>query len=92
MPFSLELRRGLRKARWKVKIREDERLESPHVTILRGIQAWRLNLRTRQFMDQGDAWSQIDSGVKRAIEENWETLREQWDQMYPQNPIGEDDD
>ena len=94
MPFTLELPPGLRRARWKVKIREDERLEPPHVTILRGVRAWRVDLRTGRLMDPGAAWSQIDSGVQRAIRDNWDTLRDQWDRMYPTNPVGEgmDDD
>ena len=92
MPFSLGLPRRLRNARWKVKIREDERLEPPHATILRGIRAWRVDLRTGQLMDLGDAWNQIDPGVQQAIRDSWEVLCAQWNRMYPGNPIGENDD
>ena len=89
MPFELELPPPLR-VLWKVKIREDERLEPPHVTILRRRRAWRLDLRTGSFLDLGDAWRQIDPGVRAAIENGWELLREAWDRMYPTNPIGDD--
>ena len=92
MPYELNLPRLLKRAGWKVKIRDKERLEPPHVTILLGMKAWRLDLRTREFLDRGDSWSQIDDGVRNAIETNWKTLQHEWDQRYPENPIGEDDD
>jgi len=93
MPFELVLARSLKQAGWKVKIREDERLEPPHVTILRKRFAWRLNLRTGEFMDPGCAWSQIDDGIKQRVLESWELLQETWDLMYPGNPVdGGDDD
>ncbi len=42
---------------WKVKIRDRERAEPPHATILQGTDAWRLNLRNGSFM----AW--VDVGM-----------------------------
>ena len=51
MPIDFPLPTSLKKAGWKVKIREKETREPPHVTILRGTQAWRVNLRTGEFMD-----------------------------------------
>lgn len=89
MPFELVLPRPLRQAGWKVKIREDERLEPPHVTVLRRRAAWRLDLRTGEFMDAGHSWKQIDDGVKRAVLENWKLLQDRWDLMYPGNLVGE---
>jgi hypothetical protein len=86
MPYNLQLTRGLANAGWKVKIRDRERLEPPHVTILFRSKNWRINLRTRTFMDDGD-WSEIDEDVRTAIEENWELLCAEWDRMYPNNPI-----
>lgn len=35
----------------EAKIRDKENREHPHVTILRGTKAWRINLRTGEFMD-----------------------------------------
>lgn len=52
MPFELPLPRRLRQAGWRVKIRDKENREPPHVTILRRTRAWRINLRTGQFMDR----------------------------------------
>ena len=52
MAFSLPLSPQLTQARWKVKIFDKENREPPHVTIVRGLQKWRVNLRTGAFMDR----------------------------------------
>ena len=65
MPFNLPLAKGLKKAGWKVKIHDFERLEDPHVTIYCKLRKWRLSLRTGDFLDVGDKWSQIDEAVKK---------------------------
>ena len=51
MAFALKLPRSLVR-QWQVKIRDRERVEPPHVTIIRKTEAWRLALRTRQFLDR----------------------------------------
>jgi hypothetical protein len=94
VPFDLPLPAALRKARWKVKIREKESREPPHVTILRGTQAWRIDLRAGEFMDQqpdpSDVPEEIIAFVKE--EENWSLLCEEWDRKYPTNPVhGQED-
>jgi hypothetical protein len=53
MPFDLRLARQLAKAGWKVKIRDKERLEEPHLTIIKGTRSWRIGLRSRAFLDEG---------------------------------------
>lgn len=93
MAYELPLNEGIRKAGWNVKIRDRERLEPPHVTILCKRRAWRLCLRTKQFLDEGDSWRQITSEVRQAIEANWQALCQQWDALYPENPVpGESDE
>lgn len=87
MAYELRLDDGIRRAGWKVKIRDRERLEPPHVTILCKRRAWRLCLRTKVFLDQGDSWRQIDDEVRRVIEEQWHSLCEAWDELYPENPV-----
>ena len=52
MPVELALPGHLRRHKWKVKIREKERMEPPHVSIIRGTSTWRINLRTGEFMDK----------------------------------------
>ena len=94
VPFDLPLSAALRKARWKVKIREKESREPPHVTILRGTRAWWINLRTGEFMDRqpdpADVPDEIIDHIK--AEENWALLCEQWDKKYPANPVYDPDD
>ncbi len=94
MPFVLRLLETLRQAGWKVKIHDFERLEPPHVTIYRKQRKWRLSLRDGAFLDPGDKWSQIDEEVREAIEAAWTALRVEWDEMFPDNPVGgnENDD
>ena len=93
MPYNLPLPAHLRKARWKVKIRERETREPPHVTILRGTDAWRIDLRTGDFMDPnpdpGDVPNDLVAHVK--AERNWQRLCREWDQKYPTNPVNEND-
>ena len=78
---------GLAGQRWKVKIREKERLESPHVTVIQGTKSWRFDLRTRSFMDDHPDPSEVPRGLVRHIEENIETLSTEWDKKYPHNPV-----
>lgn len=86
MPYDLNLPEGLKKAGWKVKIRDAERLEDPHVTIMRKCDVWRLSLRTCAFLEEGSGWSQIDKGVRAAIEAGCKRLRAAWNARYPENP------
>jgi hypothetical protein len=49
--YDLPLPLVLKNAGWKVKIFDREIREPPHLTIIRRTQRWRINLRTRTFMD-----------------------------------------
>ena len=89
MAFSLELADDLRQAGWKVKIRDRERLEPPHVTILFKASAWRLSLRTNQFLERTASWRDVDPRVRTAIEAAWSQLCSEWDSLYPSNPVRE---
>src|SRR5262245_32985964 len=87
MPFVLQLLPALKQAGWKVKIHDSERLEPPHVTVYCKLRKWRLSLRDGTFLDQGAKWSQIHAEVREAIEAEWETLRDAWDRLFPDNPV-----
>ena len=94
MPFDLPLPAAFRNFRWKVKIREMERREPPHMTVLRAAKAWRINLRTGEFMDDVPDPSELPDEIIEHIktEANWKLLCEQWDRKYPANPVhGEED-
>lgn len=89
MPFDLLLPPALRSARWKVKIRDKETREPPHVTILRGTQAWRLNLRSGEFMDSQPDPTEVPDELVALVKdaENWQLLCDEWDRKYPTNPV-----
>jgi hypothetical protein len=76
----------LAKAGWKVKVRDKERLEQPHLTIIRRARAWRVGLRDGRFLDAG-RWKDFPDAIREAIERNWDRLCQEWDAMYPHNPV-----
>ena len=96
MPHEINLSHRLKAQGWKVKIREKERLEPPHVTILCKKQEWRLALRDGAFLvPPGGDWDDIDEEVRQIVEDHWQVLQAAWDAKYPNNPISseeEDDD
>lgn len=87
MAYSLPLPTIWSSQRWKVKIRDRERLEPPHVSILRGNRTWRLSLRTMKFLDMEPDPSEVPDELLSAIRERWAELRAKWDEMYPENPV-----
>ena len=88
MPFELPLPRKIKANGWKVKIREKERVEPPHVTVIHKADEWRLGLRDRELLvPPGGRIKDIDPTVLRVIDDNWERLREAWDEKYPENPV-----
>ena len=89
MPFDLPISERLKRARWKVKIREKESREPPHVTILRGTMAWRIDLRTGEFMDRIPDPADIPEELLTLIHKaySWKQLQQEWDRKYPANPI-----
>ena len=93
MPFDLPLPRKLKAQGWKVKIREKERVEPPHVTITQKADEWRLGLRDRRLLvPPGGRIKDIDPAVMQIIEDRWEALIEAWDAKYPANPVSSAED
>lgn len=99
MPFDLPLPAQFR-GQWKVKIREKERLEPPHVSIIKGTDTWRINLRTGEFMDRkpdptevpGNLVDHIKQGRRTKKQSIWEWLCSEWDNKYPDNKIASEDE
>ena len=91
MAYSLDLHVGLRRAKWKVKIRDKEQQrEEPHVTIIwRGTTTWRISLRTRQFLDEPSGSTEIPAELLDHITtpRNWRLLEAAWNDMYPTNRV-----
>ncbi len=92
MAFSLKLPSPLGKQGWKIKIRDRERLEPPHVTIFHLRREWRLGLRDGKFLDPpGGHWGEIDPCVREVIDKNWSQLQQEWDRKYPENRVQSED-
>ena len=87
MPFSLPLPQPWDSQGWKVKIRDRERLEPPHVTLLHRTRAWRLDLRTGGFMDREPEPKDVPLALLDHVRASWSALHEAWDRMYPENPV-----
>ena len=88
MPFDVPLPKKLKAEGWKVKIREKERVEPPHVTIMHKADEWRLGLRDRRLLvPPGGRLKDIEPAVMEIIEEHWDALIEAWDAKYPENPV-----
>ena len=93
MPYELTLSKKLKIQGWKVKIREKERVEPPHVTVMHNEDEWRIGLRDKQLLvPPGGRLKDIDPDVIRTIEENWSELKEAWDAKYPENPVSSAED
>lgn len=90
MPFELVLPDALRAQGWKVKIRELERLEPPHATVIRGTRTWRFALRDARFLDRDPPEREVRAGVVDHLRAHLDELRRAWDEKYPENPVGDD--
>ena len=72
---------------WKVKLRDKERVEPPHVTILRGTKAWRWGLRNKTFLDREPPVREIPGDLLKFLESHHDAFVQVWDVMYPENPV-----
>jgi hypothetical protein len=92
MAFPLPLPDPLPARGWKVKIRDLERNEPPHVTIIRKRQTWRFDLRSQRFLDKEPDQAEVPDEVVAEIKAQLDLLRREWDEMYPENPVESEDD
>ena len=87
MAFSLLLSANLKNQGWQVKIRDKEIREPPHVTILRKGKPWRWDLRECKSMDKTPTPSDVPEKLLTIVHENYALLCDEWDKVYPDNPI-----
>ena len=87
MPFSLSLPRAWTTLGWKAKIREDERNEEPHVSILFKLWTWRLSLRTGEFLDAAPPPRDVPAELVEWVWDCRDVLRAKWDEKYPENVV-----
>ena len=91
MSFSLTLPHALKQNGWKVKIRDRERVEPPHVTVLRKTQVWRYGLREGKFLDKQPPPTEVPEELTNYLTTKTPDLIKQWDKMYPGNLVNSND-
>jgi hypothetical protein len=72
---------------WKVKIRERERLEPPHVTVIKGVKSWRWDLRKQSFMDKEPPSKDVPPALIERIKSEHSNFVKQWNLKYPENKV-----
>jgi hypothetical protein len=92
MTYSLSMPRALKDQGWRVKIRNLDRSEEPHVTIMRKTMSWRYRIRNPGFMDRAPDPNLVPGEVIHHITAHLEELRREWDLRYPENPVASEED
>lgn len=87
MAFTLDIPPAFKAQKWKVKIRDRERNEPPHITVIRGTQSWRYGLREGDFLDVQPDPRDVPSDLLEFIRSAQAELVDAWDGMYPENPV-----
>jgi len=87
MPFDLPLPAPFASRGWRAKIRDRERLEVPHITVLFKTRSWRIGLRDLAFLDRAPPPREVPRVVLNAVAAEIEAARDAWNAMYPSNPV-----
>ena len=87
MPFNLKLAEAVSNGAWKVKIRDRERNEPPHVTVIHGTRSWRWGLREQAWLDKEPPGREVPSALVAFVVANLAQLVSVWDSKYPENPV-----
>jgi len=89
MATEFKISKKLADQRWKVKIRDKERTEDPHVSIMFKGKTWRLNLRDKSIMDTSPPARDIPKELLDEIKEDkkFNEIKEAWNKMYPENKV-----
>lgn len=81
---------------WRLKIRDNERLEPPHVTVLfKGTAIGRWGLRERAFLvPPACSLNDVPQAVRDLLGDDatFKAMCEHWDKTYASNPVGGSDD
>lgn len=87
MVYELPMPKSLKERGWKVKIRNLERTEDPHVTVLWKTTAWRYNIRNPGFTDREPDPRDVPPEVVEQIRVCLDKLRHEWDTKHPENTV-----
>jgi hypothetical protein len=77
--------------RWRLKIRDKETVEPPHVSLLRGPQCWRICLRTGLFIDRRPDPDDVPSRLVKEVLSRIDEFVPIWDAIYPLNPVNSEE-
>lgn len=91
MARAFDLPAQLAAALWKLKIRDRERTEPPHVSVLKGTQCWRWGLRERAFLDTKPPPGEVPKALVEHLAGIHDEMCAAWDEMYPHNPVTSQD-
>lgn len=72
---------------WRLKIRDRERVEPPHVTLLYKTRSWRFGLRERAFLDDDPPERDVPGELVGNLEDRIDEFAAMWDRLYPENPV-----
>ena len=75
-----------------MKIRDKERLEPPHASILFKDKAWRIGLRDGEFLDGSPSPKDVPKALLAHVEVSRNELCSHWNLMYPNNPLDSTED
>ena len=87
MAVSLRIPAPLAAQGWKLKVRDRETVEPPHVTLVRRTEAWRWDLRSRSFMDREPDPRAVPEELVDHLRALHEELVKAWNEHYPLNPV-----
>jgi hypothetical protein len=87
LPFELRLPNPVLAQVWKLKVRENERTEEPHVSVIfKGAAVYRYGLRSRAFLETSPDPRLVPDEIVAFILEHLDEFTTNWDRMYPENP------
>lgn len=78
---------ALEKRGWKLKIRDRERVEPPHITLILKTESWRFGLREKSFLDRKPDPDRIPGDLLAYLLEHYMDYVEGWNALYPHNPV-----
>lgn len=72
---------------WRVKIRDRERVEPPHVTLLHTTRSWRFGLRELHFLDTHPPARYVPVVLVVWLVAHAAEFTAAWNDLYPENPV-----
>jgi hypothetical protein len=87
MPVAFALPAPFNERGWRVKIRDRERVEPPHVTLLHKTRSWRFGLREKHFLDSDPPTRDVPGELLAQLLARTPEFTLVWNDLYPENPV-----